>query len=870
MSETVKPFPTAKKKLFTGLAVFATGAALLLSQNITNVQASDEQDFVTVASVSAGNTFATLLTTDGAVYSRGWNSQGQLGFAAGQQVSVTDWEPVLIEEKVTEIDSPYDHTVALGESGHLYTWGPNDVGQSGNGTTSLTYTPSQVKASLRYEQISAGENFVVAIDAENRLWSWGANDSGQLGDGTTDSRNTPALVSTSATFTQVSAGKNFVIAVDVAGNIQSWGANDSGQLGDGTTDSRNLPAEAAGGTTWSKVATNIQTETVLATDINGRLYSWGSNSNGQLGNGTDWRAEQVTENERVERLIAETEARDAARRQNLIDQCITTAEEAYQEEVARITAVNEDRTRNAPTSAPTPTPTPSPSPSATPKPSSTATPTPTPTPSPSVTLLPIPAEPDYKTICAAQVDETFKKTDTSGFVPAIITEPALQGNSATPVLVSSQLQFFSIALGTQNGYAVDSRDRLYAWGSDVNGQTGLNIDDAASHTQVPVQIQTSIESVTAGDKYAAAVGTNGDLFVWGENSHGELLSSPATEPKLLTPTKRGEDFASVTAGISTVYGQKGSTTVAWGDNSSGQLGANSTEKTSVSAVELTNRLRSVAPYSVGAVGLDLSNQLAAWGENTQGEFGTGETSDTIAPAVGIKVVDTFRTAKAGYLYSLAVDTTGQLWGWGESVTNLIGTTNAEVTLYPVAVPIGVDIQHVAAGKTVAVASNESQVFIWGEGLGLEVQEYDLADVKQLAAGSRHVLVLLNDGTLWNWGSDSQGVLNMEEQRTLSIADLDTKYAYVAAGNGSTLALTMDGKLTGWGDNTNNVLQLDENSEITQNLSFVNVSLNATYGLGVDENGVVWGWGYSPHGVFGLPSVEKTPAALPLTLTNEGN
>jgi len=870
MDATTKPLATTGKKLLTIGAIFVTGAALVLSQNLTNVQASEEQNFIKAAEVSAGETFATVIASDGTVYSRGWNSQGQLGITAGQTVNISGWNKVELPEKISSINSPYDHSVATSESGHIFTWGPNDIGQSGNGTTNPTYTPTQVTAALRYDKIAAGADFTLALDGEGRLWSWGNNDAGQLGDGTNTARNTPGVASTDARFADVYAGKNFSFARTAAGELYSWGNNDAGQLGDGTNTARNTPAPTAAGNSWNAVATNIQSQTVLALSSNGYMYSWGENAHGELGIGTDWRQLQVEENERVEREIARIKANDATRRQGLINACVAAkvadARAAAQAEADRKQTEQDAAYKAAnPTPRPTATPTPTPNPTATPAPTRSPEPTVAPSPAP---IQPTPVDPDdYVAECTTQVDATFQATDTSGIKPAVIAEPALRGNAVAPEIITQQLKFTKIALGSENGYAIDALNRLYAWGSDADGQTGINVDDANAHTQVPVSILAKASSITAGNKFAAAVSTT-DVYVWGKNTNGELLTDPAQEAKVLTPQKRASGYDTVVAGIGTVYATTGTTVRAWGDNTKGQLGANSTEKQAFAPVDLTSQLRTVAPYNNGAVGLDVSNQLVGWGQNTDGEFGNGAASDKTVPAVTAKIIDTFKQAKAGYLYTLAVDETGQMWGWGSGESKLLGPLATANSLYPVPVPIGSNLDYLAAGQQVAIAASKDTVFIWGSSLGDEVQQYPLAGVKQVAAGNKHVLALTEEGKLWNWGDDSLGVQNQEEQRTLTEADTATSYSFVAAGNGTTFGITTDGELKGWGDNANNVLQLNSDQETQVTLNFEQISIANGYALGVDTNGVVWGWGSNSYNVLGSSSTQNTPYALPLI--SEGN
>ena len=128
--------------------------------------------------------------------------------------------------------------------------------------------------------------------AADDVFSWGGNFSGELGDGTTTHRPAPVAVDT----TGVLAGKRITglgsgpdaghACVIADGKVYCWGENTSGKLGDGTTTNRTRPIAVDGvlaGKTVTDVAAGAEHTCVLA---DGTPYCWGENSDGQLGDGT--------------------------------------------------------------------------------------------------------------------------------------------------------------------------------------------------------------------------------------------------------------------------------------------------------------------------------------------------------------------------------------------------------------------------------------------------------------------------------------------------------------------------------------------------------------------------------------------------------
>jgi hypothetical protein len=106
---------------------------------------------------------------------------------------------------------------------------PATLAAAGLAGTILTATAVPAAAT------STSQNFSAALLAGGSVATWGSNDYGQLGDGTTHSRPAAAVVAGLFNITQISGGYGHMLAVDRNGKVWSWGNNDEGQLGNGTT-----------------------------------------------------------------------------------------------------------------------------------------------------------------------------------------------------------------------------------------------------------------------------------------------------------------------------------------------------------------------------------------------------------------------------------------------------------------------------------------------------------------------------------------------------------------------------------------------------------------------------------------------------------
>ena len=213
------------------------------------------------------------------------------------------------DDGVKAVAAGHSHTVALKADGTLWAWGSNYYGQLGDGTggdlsnANNKNIPVRVKGENGTDYlegviaVAAGERHTVAVKADGTVWTWGNNVDGQLGDGTITPRNTPvqSLESGGSAFLgviAVAAGQRHTVAIDKDGKLWAWGNNSGGQLGDGTSGSannRSTPVkvlESGGSAFTGVIAIAAGNAYTVALKADGTVWTWGNNDNGQLGNGT--------------------------------------------------------------------------------------------------------------------------------------------------------------------------------------------------------------------------------------------------------------------------------------------------------------------------------------------------------------------------------------------------------------------------------------------------------------------------------------------------------------------------------------------------------------------------------------------------------
>ena len=249
----------------------------------------------TIRTAAAGGGYTLALDEAGRVWAWGGNLSGQLGDGGTEDRAV----PALVDpaqfatRTFVAVAAGLSHALALDDTGVLWAWGRNLEGECGDGSaTAFHLTPVTVDLSdLKGASVAAfdaGDYHSLLLDDTGKLWSWGANHVGQLGDGTQEDRRTPVAVDLTAlgetAVKSLQAGSDYTLVLDADYHLWGWGDGADGQLGPDADTINALPLPLPLDVNITAVAAG--TAHVLAKDEQGRLWSWGDNLFGQLGTGS--------------------------------------------------------------------------------------------------------------------------------------------------------------------------------------------------------------------------------------------------------------------------------------------------------------------------------------------------------------------------------------------------------------------------------------------------------------------------------------------------------------------------------------------------------------------------------------------------------
>ncbi|MFC8510296.1 RCC1 domain-containing protein [Streptomyces sp. NPDC057411] len=230
-----------------------------------------------------GNPFAVAVLNDGTVQSWGSNSNGQLG--DGTTVNRPFPAAVSGLSGVTDVAAGVNFAVAV-RAGRVLAWGAAGAGQLGDGTVGdqATTRPVRVQSLSGVTDAASGCYHTVALRADGTVWTWGMNDEGQLGIGSTTNRSTPQRVPGLTDVVAVTAGCRHSLALTAQGTVKAWGRNVDGQLGDDSTTPRSSPVDVVHLQDVAAVFSGGYHNLALLDD--GGVRAWGGNWAGQLGDGS--------------------------------------------------------------------------------------------------------------------------------------------------------------------------------------------------------------------------------------------------------------------------------------------------------------------------------------------------------------------------------------------------------------------------------------------------------------------------------------------------------------------------------------------------------------------------------------------------------
>jgi alpha-tubulin suppressor-like RCC1 family protein len=337
-------------------------------------------------------------------------------------------------------------------------------------------------------------------------------------------------------FTTLALGGSHSCALDSLGKVYCWGKNSSGQVGNGSARRFTLTVSPSP-VRLTAMNITVNGERSCAIDMNSRVLCWGANSSGELGIGNTVLQVSPIFVETTQQFIRVTAGVDHT--------CgLSVAKETYCWGANSFHQIG----TNAGTE-----------------------------------LHPrlLESSPQFEFIDAGS-DFTCGLTATGSVycwgsnAGQVLGLSADIRSQARPVLISSDSVFHTLSAGAHHACGLTRGGRAYCWGSNAFGQLGTGMPDVQSNAPTVVAGNHQFLQISAGSAHSCALDAQWVAWCWGNNVEG-ALGTTSVNPLQPTPMKvdSGERFLEIIASKSGSFScarRTDNAVYCWGGNSSGQLG----------------------------------------------------------------------------------------------------------------------------------------------------------------------------------------------------------------------------------------------------------------------------------------------------------
>jgi alpha-tubulin suppressor-like RCC1 family protein len=763
------------------------------------------------------------LTEEGKVFTWGNNEAGQLGdnttVSKSSPVDITGKFTLSTGEKVVDVAAGYNHTGILTSLGKVYTWGANTKGELGDDTWIAKTVPVNITARFT---LASGEKIVEldfmmfnssALTSNGRIFTWGESASYALGSGSLGPSKVPLdvtgnlLLLPGEKVASFSFGRDAAIALSSNNRVFTWGRNYEGQIGNGTTTEQSLPLDITSNFSLDEDEVIVKAEFgyfhASAISSTGKLFMWGYNMYGQLGTG--FGPNELSPVDITSQLILDP-----------MDKIVETAMGTYhtliRTEMGRVFATG-----------------------------------------------------------GSNHGQLGNNSGVFFYAPTEIT---------SWIELDEEEEISDLIACSYMSGVVTSSGKLLAWGWNNYGQVG---DGSLEDKYVPGRVYVAVNTVSkavfprnegikkgfVGNNYTSVITDSNKVYIWGVNNDGILGTGDTVssiEPVDITNkfNLAREDsivdmalYTSHTLALSE-YGR----VYAWGNNFSGQLGNGTTER-SVEPVEITSMFSLLEGDQIVDVesgiafsgALSLTGEVFLWGENEYNQLGSGDYTDKLIPT---NVTANFPLFEAEQIIKLSLGgnhgavltSLNRVFSWGFNNIGQVG--NLETMTY-VSLPV-------------EITSNFS----------LAIGEYIL----DIELGQEHSAALTSSGRMFMWGSNVYGELGdgMASSMFTGVPQDITSHLVLTEGESvecldlganKTTVITSNDRVLVWGDAYSGALGsgseyfVEYPLDITANFSLPigesisYIDFSQAHSLAISNMGKVFTWGLNTVGQLGDLSTEAS-------------
>jgi alpha-tubulin suppressor-like RCC1 family protein len=337
----------------------------------------------------------------------------------------------------------------------------------------------------------------------------------------------------------------------------------------------------------------------------------------------------------------------------------------------------------------------------------------------------------------------------------------------------------------------------------------------------------SVEAVDAGS-HSLALGTDGTVWEWGVKRETPIGDDFRKYNKASPERLEGlSQITSISAGINfSVALHEDGTVSVWGENNDGQLGNGSRGGEVFLPQKVPNLNQVTDVIAAGDYAMAIREDGTVWAWGTQAavagmiEGSYDEEMERRLTPFQIEGLSDVKAIAGGFRFALVLLEDGTVWAWGYNDHGEVGdgtSGKADYRVDPVQVKSLTNVIDISTSALSSMALREDgTVWMWGwnangvlgngtfsDNEAAPAQVIGLSDVKAISKGIGHSMALLEDGTVWTWGYNGNGRLGdgTTENRAIPVQVKGlSDVAAISAGSTHSMALDKDGTVWAWGMN----------------------------------------------------------------------
>ena len=798
------------------------------------VRKDSENIFTGIKEIKAGDKTTVIVTTDGKVYACGMNDNNELGIENKEILDVNTPQENKNIENVISANIGVNHVVAIKGNGEVYAFGYGKNGELGNRNDNNSITPVMVgndiirtntnNVVLKVNQQTTIEGYVDYFNIFNndiKNINYTSKDTSvatlediQENHNNDETQNESKKFkiklsgkktgTTIATANQENTDNIGVIQVEVVpetkneitispnvitngshtislredGKVFTWGDNTYGQLGNGTVITSDEPVEVTfpEGTIITQIAAGENHNVAL--DSNGNVWTWGRNNNYQIGN--------TRENQYTPYKVS-----------NL-------------PKVIKIAAGNNN------------------------------------------------------TMVITENNELYAW----GLNAYGDLGLGTYTNKVLPKKVKGVHDIIDISGGKSHYIVLNRAGEVFATGSNLYGQLGIGNNEIGKINEFQkVEIKDKIGTIDAGDISNIATTVDGYVYTWGGNTYSTLGTEDEGNKNVPTKLKDVKNIRQASTGKTHTILRDGNNNVyVAGTNSNGQLGLGTTEnKTTFEQNTLINNVIRVSSGDTYTVFLKEDGSVWACGDYNHGNKEKKSRTRSEEPVLVGSDTSSLDTMEIVLVKS--------------EIQSILANAKFKFNLIYIEQNDKSDFEYTSYNNDIAKIDEEGNVLGIREGTtwakvkdkktGKESvaiirvvdnnTEYSTHVAPNTVSGKNYALGLKEDGTIWTWGYDASGLADSNVPVSTNVI---STYNSVSAGKNYALATRKDG--TAWAIGSNNYGQLGlgnyENKaklvQIEGLTDITAISAGETHSIALDSYGTVYGWGSNANGELSSKYIGK--------------